>query len=206
MGSSGVQLWAKTTEDGLPGISVRDHCVNVGCVAEAIMAGLPLVVRTLLPPGTVTLAALHDAGKITLGFQVKCPAWLARTDLPKFSPGETLRQTEFSAAFTAGREADFQPNPLQQAVADAAHLPGNVVVEGPMGCGKTEAALFAAQQLIASGQQQGIYFALPTRVTSHNRIERFLRNTLTGDAPLRSAEKRKSTRLLRPHRYDSTRH
>ncbi|MDA1277880.1 MAG: CRISPR-associated helicase Cas3', partial [Verrucomicrobia bacterium] len=105
-------------------------------------------------------------------------------------PCGTLRQTEFSAAFATGREPVFQPNSLQQAVADAAKVPGIVVVEGPMGCGKTEAALFAAQQLIASGQQQGIYFALPTQVTSnriHKRIERFLRNTLADDAPLRLA-------------------
>ena len=31
-----TNFWAKTTSDGQPGISVRDHCLNVGCVAEAI--------------------------------------------------------------------------------------------------------------------------------------------------------------------------
>ena len=31
-----IHFWAKTTEDGQPGISVRDHCLNVGCVAEAV--------------------------------------------------------------------------------------------------------------------------------------------------------------------------
>jgi hypothetical protein len=30
-------FWAKTTEDGRPGIPVRDHCRNVGCVAEALI-------------------------------------------------------------------------------------------------------------------------------------------------------------------------
>lgn len=90
-----VHLWAKTTEDGQPGISVRDHCLNVGCVAEALVAALPPAVRALLPPGAATLAALHDVGKITLGFQAKCPAWLARPDAPKVSPGEiTLAVTD----------------------------------------------------------------------------------------------------------------
>lgn len=59
-----------------------------------------------------------------------------------------------------------------------------------MGCGKTEAALFAAQQLIASGANHGIYFALPTQVTSnriHQRLGAFLRNTLADAAPLRLA-------------------
>jgi hypothetical protein len=36
-----VIFWAKTTKDGLPGISVRDHCLNVGCVAEALRETLP---------------------------------------------------------------------------------------------------------------------------------------------------------------------
>src|SRR5258708_29607218 len=103
-------------------------------------------------------------------------------------PGGRLRQTGFSTAFTAEPESALQANPLQKVVADASNAPGVLIIEGPMGCGKTEAALFAAQQLIASGQQQGMYFALPTQVTSnriHKRIERFLGNTLADDASLR---------------------
>jgi len=104
-------------------------------------------------------------------------------------PGGKLRQTSFAAAFGTGGTA-FKPNKVQEAVVSASLQPGVIVVEGPMGCGKTEAALFAAQQLIAAGHQQGIYFALPTQVTSnriHRRIERFLRNTLADGAPLRLA-------------------
>ena len=78
----GSRFWAKTTPEGEPGISVRDHCLNVGCVAEALMAAVPKPVLALLPTGTVMLAALHDVGKITLGFQVKCPRWLEWDGLP----------------------------------------------------------------------------------------------------------------------------
>ena len=332
MGTILVYFWAKTASDGQPGISVRDHCLNVGAVAEALTAALPPSVRALLPDGSSTLAALHDVGKITVGFQVKCPQWLTPEGTPKVPPGEAvlsvtdhawvsqaflqglpnasrlwavavgahhgrpkgrlaplnqqfealhewaqenrlrlledlqvvfgrlpttppdpllkphhsdlwllaglisvadwigsnetlfspehsehglspdsarrqardalreigwrggkLRQTGFSAAFAAEDQASFQANPLQQAVqavADAARGPCIVVVEGPMGGGKTEAALFAAQQLIAAGHHQGFYFALPTQVTSnriHERIEQFLRNTLADNAPLRLA-------------------
>jgi hypothetical protein len=35
------ECWAKTTTDGRPGVSVRDHCLNVGCVAEALLELLP---------------------------------------------------------------------------------------------------------------------------------------------------------------------
>lgn len=70
------ECWAKTTSDGQPGISVRDHCLNVGCVAEALLELLPKRLGELLPPGAATLAALHDIGKVSPGFQQKCAAWL----------------------------------------------------------------------------------------------------------------------------------
>jgi len=72
---SEMKFWAKTTSDGQPGISVRDHCLNVGCVAEALRAALTTPLQDLLPPGMVTLAALHDVGKITPGFQQQCAHW-----------------------------------------------------------------------------------------------------------------------------------
>jgi len=50
-----LEFWAKTTADGRPGISVRDHCVNVGGVAEALIAHLPKPLQDLLPPGAATL-------------------------------------------------------------------------------------------------------------------------------------------------------
>lgn len=326
MTQKAIEFWAKTTADNQPGISVRDHCLNVGCVAEVLLDALPAAVHVLVPPGAVTLSALHDVGKITLGFQAKCPAWLARPDAPKVSPGEIiltvtdhalvsqvflqktlpcaarlwavavgahhgrpkgrnarltslesqaawaethrkqlaqelsaifgalpdtspdarfalhhsdlwllaglitvadwigsnetwfapdhglpldaarqqaraalaqigwpggkLKATDFATAFASGQSAGFTPNAVQRDVAAATQAPGIVIVEGPMGCGKTEAALFAAQQLIASGANHGIYFALPTQVTSnriHKRIGAFLRNTLADAAPLRLA-------------------
>lgn len=77
-----LTFWAKTIPDAtgspVPGASVRDHCLNVGAVAELITAALPKSVRALLPGGMVTLAALHDVGKISPGFQRKCGWWKTR--------------------------------------------------------------------------------------------------------------------------------
>src|SRR3990172_3053962 len=61
-----ADCWAKTLPDGAPGISVRDHCLNVGCVAEALVNLLPKRLQELLPPEAATLAALHDVGKVVL--------------------------------------------------------------------------------------------------------------------------------------------
>lgn len=324
-----AEFWAKTVSDAngmnVPGISVFDHCLNVGCVAELLLFALPPSVRMLLPEGIVVLSALHDIGKITLGFQAKCPAWLhhsmisererrvaafsvsdhalvsqchlqdilkanksqlwavavgshhgkpkgrnaklsrgeempgwaayhrsqvtahlidalgplpstpphskfgnCHTDLwllaglitvadwigsneTFFSPlhGQSLKTTRDLAAkalanigWPGGRlisrpfaqsfgfPAGTLPNVVQTSLLAALDRPGLVIVEAPMGFGKTEAALGLAQRLIAAGHHQGIYFALPTQVTSnriHQRVAQFLANSLEETARLRLA-------------------
>jgi CRISPR-associated endonuclease/helicase Cas3 len=86
-----VEFWAKTTKEGLPGISVSDHCFNVGCVAEALIRVLPNSLQDLLPDGAATLAALHDIGKISTGFQSKCQAWLDQYGLTEAALRERWR-------------------------------------------------------------------------------------------------------------------
>ena len=75
----------------------------------------------------------------------------------------------------------FEPNPMQQNCLD--HLvPGGIyVIESGMGSGKTEAALGIAYELISKKQADGIYFALPTQLTSEKIYERlncFLKKTV----------------------------
>ena len=71
--------WAKTWREGPlkdhPALSVRDHCLHVGAVAEALRSLLPNAVQRLLPPSAVTLTAMHDIGKLTVGFLQKSPVW-----------------------------------------------------------------------------------------------------------------------------------
>jgi len=318
-------FWAKTIRPpngpDQPGISVFGHCLNVGVVAEAVLGGLSPRVASLLPPSTALLAALHDIGKITLGFQAKCPAWLAaqpfdsetRKDITyscsdhalvgQYHLQELLRKTRahgwavaigahhgrtkgrtlqpprealvewatahrdrvtaellsvfglppahgptkypdgrddpalwllaglvtvadwigsneaFFSAETHGtpnqardgakqalrqigwpggslvsrpfrRWFGFPPNSLQSAVLSLINGPALVVIEAPMGRGKTEAALALAHSLITGGHYHGLYFALPTQATSnriHLRVADFLRQTLADGAHLRLA-------------------
>ncbi len=323
--------WAKTIKrpdsQDVPGLSVLHHGINAGSVAEALIAGLPSVVRHLLPPGAVTLVAMHDVGKITLGFQAKSMAWLLKSELdgraqreallsvsdhalvsqvflqkllkpssaglwaaavgahhgrPKgrnakligleskavwaerlrytfaeeltkmfgplpnhppsnqfgeahsdlwllaglitladwigsneefFSPenkatlqesrrlavdalarigwpGGSLRLTSFQEAFMVDADSCFVANSVQQVVSEIPSTPSLVIIEAPMGSGKTEAALHAAQKFTANGDRHGLYFALPTQVTSnriHRRISSFLSRTLANPAQLRLA-------------------
>ena len=80
-----THFWAKTTADGMPGISVFDHMVNVGCVARCIGESSPEILERFHLQSSVVgaLAALHDLGKISPGFQRKCGAWLEENELVK---------------------------------------------------------------------------------------------------------------------------
>ncbi len=326
-----IHFWAKTTSEGKPGISVHDHMVNVGCVAQCIAEAVPALLAQFQMESSVVgaLAALHDLGKISPGFQRKCAVWLQEnrlTDIArngcwdtemesdhskvshsviqnflcqqgipvesaqyiatvlgahhgkiKYLPnahgirpsgqitetnsgidwnGERQRCAQrlwnyfnlghFSIAITdnspaiwwlAGltsiadwigsderffstdrrteevdvpslarnaldaigfrrpefiRDLSFHdlfhdsekpevrwaPNEMQEKSLAIVSAPGVYVIEAPMGMGKTEAALWAAYQLLVAGKATGIYFALPTQATSnrmHLRMKEFVR-------------------------------
>lgn len=83
----------------------------------------------------------------------------------------------------------FAPRAAQQQLIKAASMPGVYVLEAPMGMGKTEAALYAAYRMLETGQACGIYFALPTQLTSnkiHQRFEGFLKSILQDECPHRA--------------------
>lgn len=71
----------------------------------------------------------------------------------------------------------FPPRPLQQAVVDAlAGLtrPAVLLIEAPMGEGKTEAAFFAHLELQRRFGHRGMYVALPTKATGNAMFTRTL--------------------------------
>jgi len=306
--------WAKTL-NGDPGINVRSHCENVGCVAEALIRQVPIRIRQKLRMNSASiLAAAHDIGKVSPGFQQKCQKWVRQYKfqpqiyyesdhakisqfilqeklqnaslytwaaivgahhgrikgerinknkicdiggeswrkerigllemlIKEFGPLPATQPDEASLWFLAGlisvadwigsderyfppqivsrmlterREQaqdalrqivwttpnmrsgltftdlfnDYQPRPLQQTAIKAIRAPGLFLIEGPMGCGKTEAALIAAYQLMAQGQASGLYFALPTQLTSnriHLRVQEFLNRAANNIGSVRLA-------------------
>ena len=79
----------------------------------------------------------------------------------------------------------FAPRVLQQSVAQTAAgiaEPGIFVLEAPMGVGKTEAALAAAEIFAAVCGRSGLFFALPTQATSNGMFSRLVNwvNVLDG--------------------------
>jgi CRISPR-associated endonuclease/helicase Cas3 len=99
--------------------------------------------------------------------------WESRTPL-------SLEPTSFEQVFR------FPPRPLQQAVSDALtdlQGPAILLVEAPMGEGKTEAAFFAHLELQRRFGHRGLYVALPTKATGNAMFKRtlkFLRDQYIG--------------------------
>ncbi len=84
----------------------------------------------------------------------------------------------------------FSPNQIQIRLIESAKQPGVYVLEAPMGMGKTEAALFAAYLLLQNDMASGIYFALPTQLTSdkiYARVNDFLTRVLDDQSPHKQA-------------------
>jgi CRISPR-associated endonuclease/helicase Cas3 len=102
--------------------------------------------------------------------------WHARTPLMQ---GQAV---DFRAVFAKA------PNDLQRAVIDIAESvsgPSLLVVEAPMGAGKTEAALYAHLYLQRAARHRGLYVALPTMASGNGmfpRVKAFLQ--AVGTRPL----------------------
>ncbi len=76
---------------------------------------------------------------------------------------------------------NFTPREIQTKLIGCITGPGVYIMEAPMGIGKTEAALYAAYKMLADDKATGIYFALPTQLTSdkiHDRVNIFLTKIL----------------------------
>lgn len=83
----------------------------------------------------------------------------------------------------------FSPRQVQQSLIDQINGPGVYALEAPMGVGKTEAALYAAYRVLEKGLAGGIYFALPTQLTSnkiYHRFQSFLEQILAPECQHRS--------------------
>lgn len=76
---------------------------------------------------------------------------------------------------------EFTPNDMQQKIfkiISNIDVPGIVVIEAPMGIGKTEMGLVSVEQLSYKLGKSGLFFGLPTQATSNGmftRVEKWLK-------------------------------
>jgi CRISPR-associated endonuclease/helicase Cas3 len=107
-----VEFWAKTTSDKQPGVSVLEHMRIVAFVAHAI-AGTRLKFLSFLPfspENAGAIAALHDLGKISPGFQRKCEAWVQQyglADVSRRGVWDTSMESDHAKVTHAATQAMF---------------------------------------------------------------------------------------------------
>lgn len=96
------------------------------------------------------------------------------------------KQVEFPSQWTPKSKSfeelympfGFHPSPFQRemlSVVSATEHGGIFILEAPMGCGKTEAALTSAELLAAKQQKNGLFFGLPTQATANGIFPRILK-------------------------------
>lgn len=158
---------------------------------EELVIGLKSALQTEFPVVTDELQARVLAGFTTVSdwigsgslFDVPTEDWQPRIKQALDTAGfvqPTLKQ-ELSFAEIFG----FQARDVQQCFIEQVKQPGVYVLEAPMGLGKTEAALYAAYRMLNTNQATGIYFALPTQLTSdkiHERVSEFLMQILDSNS------------------------
>lgn len=96
-----------------------------------------------------------------------------------FIPLSIKRELQFEDIF------GFSPRKIQSDFFESVSSPGVYVLEAPMGLGKTEAALYAAYKMLEKGLASGIYFGLPTQLTSnkiYERMESFLKKIVSEES------------------------
>lgn len=126
--------------------------------------------------GLTTVADWIGSGTV---FEDPATAWQAHiksaVDSAGFVAPDLQKGLDFEAIFC------FSPHASQQRFYQCAGRQGVHILEAPMGHGKTEAALYAAYLALCQGQATGLYFALPTQLTSdkiHERVGTFLTKIL----------------------------
>ena len=145
-----------------------DLLTGITCVADWIASD-----ESFFPPNEASLSS-EEGRKRATDALVQCGFVQ-----PSFRRGLSFRDV-----------FGFDPRPAQAAFIEEVSTPGVYVLEAPMGMGKTEAALYAAYKLVEAGFHSGLYFALPTRLTSdriHNRVRTFLQAVSVGSSAVKLA-------------------
>lgn len=110
--------------------------------------------------------------------QMADKARLALSSLYNIVEKKIISGLSFSELFNDDIHLKWTRSPFQELAKKIINEPGIYILEAPMGEGKTEAALEATYTLLQKGDNQGLYFALPTRLTSnhmHQRIDQFIK-------------------------------
>lgn len=169
-------IWHNVVEDALQ----QSDFPNVGVLpelnhrAQVLLTGL-LIMADWIASNTEYFPLMYweDEDAIELSSYIRAQNAWKHIDFTAMWKSGRLQfpNAEFEACF------GFMPNSVQQAVVQAmesSRQPGIMILEAPMGCGKTEAALAAAELMAAKLHKNGLFFGLPTQATANGIFPRIM--------------------------------
>lgn len=179
-------------------VSVREELLQVIC--NIVHVASPPGIETLSGEGFMRLAGLtsfadwiasnedffphhSEVGDIDAYYSRSLRLADAALDHIGWHPRVPLGNRQLSFKHVFG----FEPRPLQTAVGTLMNdisTPILLLIESPMGEGKTEAAFYADLSLQLSAKHRGMYIALPTQATGNAMFERthaFLESVLDSE-------------------------
>lgn len=170
--------------------------INWQARRDELLTLLKQSLATDFPPIQDALQARVLAGLTTVAdwigsgwtFEIPRESWQDKIESAVDSAGFILPEMKPDLSFS--EVFPFRPRQAQLRLIEAAEQPGVYILEAPMGLGKTEAALYAAYLLLQQGLATGLYFALPTQLTSdriHGRVNEFLTKVLDDSSPHKNA-------------------
>lgn len=163
-----TKLWEELFQFALEesGFEAVDALSEPSFSAGLLLTGLLTMADWIASNSTYfPLLSSEDTGNETLYPDRSYRAW--RT-LSLTSPWESVYSSIDLHTFR--KQFGFDPNTIQQAIlaiASTASSPGIFILEAPMGVGKTEAALAAAEVLSHRFHAGGLFFGLPTQATTN---------------------------------------
>ncbi|MDA8442348.1 MAG: CRISPR-associated endonuclease Cas3'', partial [Peptococcaceae bacterium] len=166
--------WSKVQQEllayalDLAGVSKQDaQSWQPDITAQVLLSGL-VIMADWIVSNEIYFPYIDFSGSASSSNMRAMAAW-NEINLPEcWSPDNAWDC--MGAKFYEERFAIKEPRPVQTAIlnllGDASH-PGIVILEAPMGEGKTEASLAAAELLTNKTNRSGVFFALPTQATAN---------------------------------------
>jgi CRISPR-associated endonuclease/helicase Cas3 len=174
----GVSPWKEVQKNlfdfalSISGVKSSLSDIQISVTSQVLLSGMVIMADWIASGELFPLIPLNSPTGNLNSKQRAITAW-KQLDLPKFG---SFSDHCNHADLYQKRFAIQSPRPMQKSViqiVDKIKNPGIIVIEAPMGEGKTEAALAAAELVGKRCGLSGAYFALPTQATSDGIFKRF---------------------------------